>query len=125
MKNHGVCMREKTENEILLSIITINYNNAFGLRKTLSSVAGQSFKNYEHIIIDGLSTDDSKNVIEEFLKNEDYAHHVSFWCSEKDSGIYNAMNKGILHASGKYLLMLNSGDELYENSLQETKNLST
>ena len=94
----------------LLSIITINYNNADGLKRTLESVKRQTFNDYEHIIIDGGSTDGSFDVIQDFLKDENYAHKVSFWCSEKDGGIYNAMNKGIDHAGGIFVEMLNSGD---------------
>ena len=90
----------------LLSIITINYNDAFGLEKTIESVSNQTFKNYEYIIIDGASTDSSLEIIQ---KNIEKIHYSS---SEKDSGIFNAMNKGIKIAKGSYLLFLNSGDEL-------------
>ncbi len=103
-----------------LSIITINFNNAAGLRKTIESVKNQTTKNYEHIIIDGGSTDESVSVIKKFLSDSDYAKQVSYWCSENDKGIYDAMNKGILHASGKYCLFLNSGDGLTENTILET-----
>ena len=100
-----------------LSIITINYNNAAGLRKTLESVRTQSFTDYEHIIVDGGSTDGSVEVIQEFLQDAEYAKHVSWWCSEKDKGIYNAMNKGIQHAKGERVYMLNSGDALIHDVL--------
>ncbi len=96
----------------LISIITINYNNKDGLKKTIDSVAAQTFRGYEHIIIDGGSTDGSVDVIKEALKNPDYASQVSYWCSEKDGGIYPAMNKGVEKANGEYCLMLNSGDYL-------------
>lgn len=96
----------------LISIITITYNNAAGLKKTIDSVASQTFFNYEHIIIDGGSSDGSVEVIKNALKDENYARHVSFWCSEKDGGIYPAMNKGVEKANGDYCLMLNSGDWL-------------
>ncbi|MFC0605123.1 glycosyltransferase family 2 protein [Winogradskyella pulchriflava] len=89
-----------------LSIITINYNNAFGLKKTMESVAVQTWKSFEHIVVDGNSTDESVNIIKSF----DYKNLN--WVSEPDTGIYNAMNKGIDKASGKYLLFLNSGDVL-------------
>ena len=79
----------------------------------------QSFKDYEHIIIDGGSTDGSVGVIKDALKNEDYASHVSYWCSEQDGGIYPAMNKGVKKANGSYLLMLNSGDYLTNGLLLE------
>ena len=93
------------------SIITVNYNNAVGLQKTVESVVNQTIKDYEHIIIDGGSTDGSKDVI---LKHQD---QFSYWCSEPDKGIYNAMNKGVSHASGEYLLFLNSGDVLHSNDI--------
>ena len=96
----------------LFSIITINYNNKDGLKKTVDSVASQTFRSFEHIIIDGGSTDGSVDVIKEALQNKDYAAQVSHWQSEKDGGIYPAMNKGVEYANGKYCLMLNSGDWL-------------
>ena len=96
------------------SIITINYNNKEGLRKTIESVVGQSFRDFEYIIIDGGSTDGSIEVIKE------YAGKVDYWVSEPDKGIYHAMNKGVLQAHGEYLNFMNSGDEFYNNGvLQE------
>ncbi|OEK08842.1 hypothetical protein A8C32_00775 [Flavivirga aquatica] len=94
-----------------LSIITINYNNKAGLELTVKSVQNQQSSNYEHIIIDGGSTDGSKDVI---LENK---HSFSYWVSEPDSGIYNAMNKGIKVAKGTYLLFLNSGDHFYKDNV--------
>ena len=97
-----------------LSIVTINYNNAEGLRKTLVSVAEQTYRDIEHIIIDGGSTDGSIEVIRDYverLKIEDRILKID-WVSEKDNGIYNAMNKGIRKASGEYIQILNSGDIL-------------
>ena len=89
-----------------LSIITINYNNEKGLKNTIDSVVSQTFKDFEFIIIDGNSNDDSVNHI---LAAEE---KITFWLSENDAGIYNAMNKGINKAKGEYLLFLNSGDSL-------------
>ncbi len=89
-----------------LSIITINRNNASGLEKTMQSVAAQTFKEFEYIVVDGASTDGSVEVIKK-LEHE-FAHLK--WVSESDSGIYNAMNKGIRMASGEYIQILNSGD---------------
>ena len=89
-----------------LSIITINRNNAAGLEKTLLSVATQTFKEFEYIVIDGASTDDSVDVIK---KHESQFAHLK-WVSEPDKGIYNAMNKGIRMASGEYIQILNSAD---------------
>lgn len=101
-----------------LSIVTINWNNAEGLRKTLESVAAQTNRNFEHIIVDGGSTDGSVDVIKEYessVKQSVTIHQSTIqvkWVSEKDKGIYNAMNKGIRMAKGEYLLFLNSGDAL-------------
>ena len=91
-----------------LSIITINRNNATGLEKTMKSVAFQTFKDLEYIVIDGASTDVSVEVIKKL--EPDFAHLK--WVSEPDSGIYNAMNKGIRMASGDYVQILNSADAL-------------
>ena len=98
-----------------LSIITINYNKVNGLNKTIKSVISQTYCDFEWIIIDGGSTDGSKEVIEELAKNPDA--NISYWCSEPDSGVYNAMNKGIAKARGDYLLFLNSGDSLTDKDV--------
>ena len=120
-----------------LSIITINYNNAEGLRKTLASVAAQTYRDIEHIIIDGGSTDGSVDVIKEYVSanppKDSFFKHTIYWVSEKDTGIYNAMNKGLEIALGRrvvnsfnrseqsedknkvlpdYIQILNSGDIL-------------
>ena len=97
-----------------LSIITINLNNREGLQRTIDSVIGQTFRDFEWIVIDGASTDGSKELIE---KHSDY---FAYWVSESDTGVYNAMNKGIRVAKGEYCLFLNSGDWLCnENVLQQ------
>jgi glycosyltransferase involved in cell wall biosynthesis len=98
-----------------LSIITINRNNAAGLEKTMQSVAVQSFKEFEYIVIDGASTDNSVNVIK--AHESDFSHLR--WVSESDSGIYNAMNKGIRLALGDYIQILNSGDCLAADNVTE------
>ena len=92
-----------------LSIITVNLNNKEGLKKTINSVISQTFSNFEWIVIDGGSTDGSKELLEQ------YADCFVFWVSEPDKGIYNAMNKGIVVARGEYLLFLNSGDLLVDD----------
>ncbi len=97
----------------VISIITINYNNKIGLKKTLESVIGQSCKNIEYIVIDGGSKDGSFDLINLNAKN------ISYWQSESDNGIYDAMNKGIAKAKGEYLLFLNSGDTLAHNKIIE------
>lgn len=91
-----------------LSIITVNLNNRDGLQHTIDSVVSQTFTDYEWIIIDGGSTDGSRELIEQ------YQDHFAYWCSEPDKGIYNAMNKGIAHTKGEWLQFLNSGDCLFE-----------
>lgn len=90
-----------------LSIITINYNNCNGLKRTIESVIKQTFTNYEYIVIDGGSTDGSIEVIKQYLNK------ITYWVSEPDRGIYHAMNKGILNAKGEYCNFMNSGDEFY------------
>ena len=87
-----------------LSIITVNFDNAAGLAKTMQSVREQGYTDYEYIVIDGGSTDGSKVIIEQS------ASWLTHWVSEKDKGIYDAMNKGIALAKGDYIIFLNSGD---------------
>lgn len=93
-----------------ISIITINFNDANGLEKTIVSVLNQVYLDFEYIVIDGNSTDGSKAVI---LK---YKDQLTYWVSEPDNGIYNAMNKGINVANGDYLLFMNSGDVLVDDT---------
>lgn len=104
-----------------LSIVTINYNNAEGLRKTLASVDAQTYRAIEHIIIDGGSTDGSVDVIKEYKQTLSATHSplTITWLSEKDDGIYNAMNKGIKLATGDYCQFLNSGDYLAASDVTE------
>ena len=107
-----------------LSVITINYNNAEGLRKTLASVASQTYPHIEHIIVDGGSTDESVDVIREYESSLVLSPHRLIssrlkWISEKDKGIYNAMNKGIRMATGEYCQFLNSGDMLAADDVTE------
>lgn len=124
-----------------LSIVTINYNNAEGLRKTLASVASQTYRDIEHVIVDAASTDDSVDVIKEYA---DKAAYPVLWISEKDKGVYNGMNKGIeivlgrrvvnalnrselvedkniglQRATGDYIQILNSGDVLAASVVTE------
>lgn len=89
-----------------LSIITINCNNAEGLEKTLKSVSSQTFRDFEYVVIDGASTDNSVEVIKKY--ETQFAHFKLV--SEPDTGIYNAMNKGIRLAEGDYIQILNSAD---------------
>lgn len=97
----------------ILTIITINYNNLAGLKKTVTSIVNQTLQQFEYIVIDGGSIDGSKAFI------ESHSDSIDYWVSEPDGGIYNAMNKGILKASGDYLLFLNSGDHFFNNKVLE------
>jgi glycosyltransferase involved in cell wall biosynthesis len=92
-----------------LSVITIVYNNIRDIERTILSVLDQTYANIEYIIVDGLSNDGTVQVIEK------YQHRVSKYISEKDKGIYDAMNKGLAMASGDYVIFMNSGDEFYDN----------
>lgn len=93
---------------MLLSIITVSLNNLHGLKNTVASVFAQRDDNFEYIVIDGGSIDGTRSFIRE--RHEKF----TYWCSEPDRGIYDAMNKGAKIAKGKYLLFLNSGDTLAE-----------
>ncbi|MEM6845176.1 MAG: glycosyltransferase family 2 protein [Bacteroidota bacterium] len=100
-------------NRPLFSIVTVVYNDATNLEKTIQSIISQNFRNYEYIIIDGGSTDATLQVIKKYQK------YINYWSSEPDKGIYDAMNKGIAVADGDYLNFLNAGDSFRENqSLQ-------
>lgn len=87
-----------------ISIITVNRNDAAGLRKTIESVVAQTAKPWQFIVIDGASTDGSTDLLQE------YAESISYSVSEPDKGIYDGMNKGIAQADGDYCIFLNSGD---------------
>ena len=140
------CALRTKLNKMKLSIITINYNNAEGLRKTLASVAAQTFRDFEHIIVDGGSTDESVEIIHQYTDENPHTPStcVVRWIGEPDKGIYSAMNKGIeialgkrvvnsfnrselvedknkgiKMASGEYLLFLNSGDYLVDECVIE------
>lgn len=97
-----------------LSIVSICYQNAEGLRITAESLKKQKCRDFEWIVIDGASNDGTIDVIKQFDDIIDY------WVSESDSGRYNAMNKGIERASGEYLLFLNSGDYLIDENVTKT-----
>lgn len=93
-----------------LSIVTVNKNNSIGLKETIDSVRSQLFKDFEFIIIDGDSTDDSKNIIN---NNKDIINES---VSEADNGVYDAMNKALKMCNGEYVIFMNSGDKFYDPS---------
>ena len=96
-----------TTKQPLISIITVVYNGAVTLERTILSVIGQTYTNIEYIIIDGGSKDGSIDIIKK------YQAHIAYWVSEPDKGIYDAMNKGIQHASGDWIFFLGADDILY------------
>jgi putative colanic acid biosynthesis glycosyltransferase len=100
----------------MFSIITVTYNDSKGLKKTFESVKSQAFKEFEWIIIDGGSKDDTKI----FLESNALPNWI--WISEKDSGIYDAMNKGIKLCNGQYVVFLNAGDILPDSNTLERIN---
>ena len=100
-----------------ITVITINYNNLQGLKRTVPSVLSQSYDDFEYVIVDGGSTDGSKEYIEQ-------QHGIDTWVSEKDNGIYNAMNKAVGMAPGQYCIFTHSGDHFFsalslENAAEE------
>jgi putative colanic acid biosynthesis glycosyltransferase len=100
-------LQRETSKYPLISIITVVYNGEKTLEKCIRSVINQSYKNIEYIIIDGNSSDRSLDLINK------YADRIHYWVSEKDSGIYDAMNKAINIAKGDWLYFLGSDDYLF------------
>lgn len=90
-----------------LSVITVVYNNAADIERTLLSVINQTYPNIEYIVIDGASTDGTLQIIEK------YTNKIAKLISEPDKGIYDAMNKGLALATGDYVIFMNSADEFY------------
>lgn len=96
-----------------ISVITVVYNNAGAIRETIESVLSQSFRGFEYILIDGGSSDGTLEIVNE------YRDRIDVVISEKDSGIFNAMNKGTCAASGTYVNFMNSGDSFADNTTLE------
>lgn len=96
-----------------LTIVTVNFNNKDGLRKTIESIKNQTYQDFQYVVIDGGSTDGSKQIIQE---NLDY---IDYWVSEPDGGVYNAMNKAIDVAEGDFCNFMNSGDCFDHNQVLE------
>ena len=99
-------------NNPLISVITVSYNSVKTIENTILSVFNQTYKNIEYIIIDGGSTDGTKDIIEKYRKT-----YPMIFIYEKDNGIYDAMNKGVRLATGKYVNFMNSDDYFFENNV--------
>jgi len=99
----------------LVSIITVVFNDKAFLEGSINSILQQTYRNIEYIIIDGGSTDGTVDIIKK------YSSKITYWISEPDKGIYDAMNKGIAASKGDYLWFINSGDQIYaEDTLEKT-----
>ncbi len=109
----GATKKLHSDAEPLISVVTVVFNDAANLQRTIDSIASQTYKNIEHIVIDGGSTDGTLDIIK---RNSS----IDYWVSEKDSGIYDAMNKGIRHASGFWINFMNSGDIFFERETVES-----
>jgi glycosyltransferase involved in cell wall biosynthesis len=113
MANALMEMKSEQTGRPLISIITVVFNDAKGLVKTLESVKSQTYNNIEYIIIDGGSSDGTLEIIHQ---NREY---IAFWVSEHDRGIYDAMNKGLEAANGDFVWFMNAGDLIYEPETTE------
>ena len=98
-----------------ISVITVVKNNKKDIERNINSVLNQTYKNYEHIIIDGKSDDGTLDIIKK------YQNKISYWVSQKDDGLYDAMNKGLDLAKGDIIGILNSDDIYYEKALEYVK----
>lgn len=105
--------KESRQSMPLITVVTVVFNGAKTLEYTIRSVIEQTYENVEHIIIDGGSTDGTLEIL------HNYAESIDYWMSEKDAGIYDAMNKGIALARGDYIGMLNSDDYFSDPSALE------
>jgi glycosyltransferase family 2 len=106
-------LNKASNNKPMVSIITVVFNGEKYLEQTIKSIVNQTYKNFEYIIIDGGSTDGTIGIIKK------YEDKISYWISEKDNGIYDAMNKGIEKANGDWINFMNAGDSFYMDNILE------
>jgi glycosyltransferase involved in cell wall biosynthesis len=109
-------VEKKTEkpNSPMVTVVTVVFNDAEGLEKTMLSVEEQTYENKEFVVIDGGSEAPTLDVI------ENHQDHIDFWISEPDKGIYDAMNKGVDHAKGEWVIFMNAGDIFYDKDVIST-----
>lgn len=112
LRTKGI-IKKPIEGKPFITIITVTFNADKYLQETIESVVNQHYGNIEYIIVDGASNDDTLKIIKKYENNIDY------WISEKDNGIYDAMNKGIDLARGNGLLFLNAGDHFVGNVISD------
>ena len=113
VKQYGSYQPQKDINTMKITVITVNYNNLDGLRRTIPSILAQTYTGYELVVVDGASTDGSK----EYLQSID---RIDFLVSEPDSGVYNAMNKAVRLSHGEYCIFMNSGDTFFSATVLES-----
>lgn len=107
----------KTNQDSFITVVTVSYNSADLIEKTLQSVVGQTHANKEYVVIDGASTDETNQIIDKFIDL------IDFYVSEPDNGIYHAMNKAVVKASGDWLIFMNAGDTFVDSEvLQKVAN---
>lgn len=111
--------QENSNLKPLISIITVVFNGKSKIEKTIKSIIEQTYKPFEYIIIDGASNDGTLEIIKKYEKD------ISYWKSEVDKGLYDAMNKGLQAAKGEYVWFINAGDEIYsKDTLKEVMSSS-
>lgn len=106
-------MEQQHTNNPLITVVTVTYNAENYLEETIESIINQTYKNIEYIIIDGASSDKTVNIIKKYEK------HISYWVSEVDNGIYDAMNKAIDVANGEWINFMNAGDSFADKNIIE------
>lgn len=104
--------------EIKVSVITVCFNSEKTIERTIKSVLGQTYNNIEYIIVDGASTDSTLDIVNKYIEQG----YAIIFSSEKDNGIYDAMNKGILKSSGEIISIINSDDWLEDDAIEQVVN---
>lgn len=111
-------IKKSSKNFPLVSIVTVVLNGEHLIERTIKSVVSQGYKNFEYIIIDGNSSDSTLEIVHK------YEHAIDLWVSQNDSGIYDAMNSGLIHSRGEWCIFINAGDQLLNIPEEEITNTS-